>query len=229
MENFTRYLFFFILIIFFQSVDIYAEVKQWKMIKEKDNIKTYIRPSNGKIKEFKGEGIDNVRFEVISEVLLDIPGYINWIDYIKESRIIKRINDDYLIVYQCFDIPWPFNDRDCIVEVKIERDYKKGIFKARFHSLKENMIPMKKSVVRINNLTGDVELVYIDKVQTKGYFSEWIDFGGNIPAWLTNLLSKNIPFHVLTRLRKECKESKRKEEADKSPIKKKIEELINKK
>jgi hypothetical protein len=218
-----RYILLCVLMVFCYIPSAQGEDQEWKLVTENNNIRIFVRSEKDDIKEFKGEGQDSIPFEVVSLVLLDITRYSEWINYIKESRIIRQTHDDHMIVYQLFDFPWPFNDRDIVVDVDITRDYRAGKFTAKMQALVDTDVPVKKEAVRIINMSGEVSVLYIDGNHTQGSFSEKIDYGGSIPRWLSNMLNKKIPYHVLKALKDESLKRISDSTAERMLIKEKLE------
>lgn len=208
---------------------LFALEDGWEIVKDKKNIKTYKRTvEDSGFKEFKGIAFCNDRIEVIAEVLLGISGYTNWLEYITESTIIKKVDENNMVIYQRFRIKWPFRDRDCVFSVNIDRNYDTGTFYVKLHTVTEPDVPLKKGVVRVTDVTGAVIIRYIDREHTEVYFSEKINFGGNMPDWLINLINKYVPYKVLTGLTEECKKKKYAEAVASSVIKENIEKSIEK-
>lgn len=206
----------------------FAREDGWEIVKDKKNIKTYKRVvEDSDFKEFKGIALCDSRIEVIAEVLLDISGYTNWLEYITESRIVEKLDEDNMVIYQRFRIKWPFRDRDCVFRVNIDRNYDTGTFYVKLHTVAEPDVPLKKGIVRIADITGVVIIQYIDREHTEAYFSEKINFGGNMPGWLINLINKYVPYKVLTGMTEESKKKKHEDAAESSVIKENIEKSIS--
>ncbi|MDP9041572.1 MAG: START domain-containing protein, partial [Bacteroidota bacterium] len=95
----------------------------WVLKKEKDNIKVYSR-GNGKskINELKVEMVLNANLSEIAAFILDIENYPKWSRNLKTSYVLKQISDGELYFYTEVKSPWPANNRDLVVHLKILQD-----------------------------------------------------------------------------------------------------------
>ena len=201
----------------------------WRLAKETQKIKVFRRPVAGyAIDEFKGVCQDRVRLEQVGTVLENIPGYVNWVNYLVESRVIRRFDEDNMIVYHRYNVIWPFDDRDCVARVHVKRDFKTGRFVIRITSISDPLVPVRKGTVRIPDYRGRFVIDYIDRAHTRATYIARMDFGGSIPAWFGNLLSREIPFQMLDGLISAAKKKENIDAAEKSSLKQKIEDAIRK-
>jgi hypothetical protein len=193
-----------------------ADELPWKLIRESDGIQVYSRMEEGsQIVSFKGVSREKVGIDAIASILLDIAAYPSWIEYIKESKIIKRIDDDNFYVYQRFDFFRPFHDRDIVVKVSIKRFYKEGYLHATMEAVKEDLYPLQNKCVRMKDMTGEITVRYVSPEITEGHFQEQFSPGGHVPDWITKKINEYIPLVVLKELKKEAA---KRDTVDKSDI-----------
>ena len=217
---------FKILFVYLSAV-LFAQNAGWILVDEDEGIEIYTRESGqSELDEFKGVYSDSVRIEVVGVVLLDIAGYVNWLDYLNESEVVKKISDDHFFVYQHYQILWPYHNRDCLIEVKIDRDYRQGIFHVTMEAAEDTLIPEREGIHRITDMKSEIYLQYISREITRGSYSASINFGGNMPDWLINMINKRVPYEVLINLRKECLKEENIEKSKNSPIRTHIENAI---
>lgn len=183
-----------------------ADERPWELVRESDGIKVYSRMIEGSQKaDFKGESEENVDIDTVASILLDIPSYPAWIKYIKESRIIKKIDDDNFYVYQRFMFFWPYKDRDIIVKIHIERPYEKGYLFATMDAVNDTkMYPPRKDCVRMSEMTGEITVRYVSSGVTEGNFQEQFTPGGHVPDWIAKKINEFLPLVVLQKLREEA-------------------------
>ena len=200
---------------------------EWEFVKRIDHIDIYRRSLTGyDIDEFKGVREDRVRLEILGAVLENIPNYVNWIDHLEESRIVAKDDEDHMIIYHRYKAIWPFYDRDCIAEVNIRRDYENGKFIIEINSIDRPLVPPKKRTVRIPLYEGLFVFEYVDREHTQETYMAKLDFGGVIPEWFCNLLSREIPYKTLKGLAEESLRKEYVKSAESSELKRKIEESI---
>jgi hypothetical protein len=199
----------------------------WVYTREVDQIRVYTRQNpSSQIVEFKGVSRDKAKIEDVASILLDLPSYTKWIKYISKSYIVRKVDDNNLIVYQRFLFFFPYQDRDIVVAVKISRDYKSGILRADFNATNDSSVPPTNDCVRIKKLHGEAEIRYQNRELTEGSFTERFDPGGNVPDWLTDALCKQMPIVVLTKLKEELNRGHAAGSTEKDLIKKEIEKSI---
>jgi START domain len=183
-----------------------SEESKWELLRESDGIQVFSRMKEGsQIIEFKGVSRENADIDTIAAILLDIASYPSWIEYIKESKIIKRTDVDNFYVYQRFKFFWPYNDRDIVVKVTIDRRYGEGILHADMRAVQENMYPVQKDCIRMKEMSGEITVKYVSAGVTEGNFSERFSPGGRVPDWLAKKINEYIPLVVLTKLKEEAK------------------------
>jgi len=211
MKKYAYYKLFFILIsaglIILSGVCfLRSEERPWSLLRESDGIQVYSRMIEGsQIVVFKGVSRENADIDTIASILLDIPAYPSWIEYIKESKVIKRIDKDNFYVYQRFKFFWPYNDRDIVVKVSIDRRYGEGILHADMKAVQESMYPVQKDCIRMKEMSGEITVKYVSAGVTEGNFSERFSPGGRVPDWMAKKINEYIPLVVLTKLKEETK------------------------
>jgi hypothetical protein len=228
MNTRVRCISLIILVLLSGGAILSAEQKSdWVYTRAVDQIRVYTRKNpSSQIVEFKGVSRDKAKIEDVAGVLLDLSSYNKWIKYISESRIIRKIDDNNLIVYQRFLFFFPYQDRDIVVAVKINRDYQRGVLRAEFDAVNDNTAPPTNDCVRIRKLHGEAEIRYQNRGITEGSFTERFDPGGYVPDWLTDTLCKQMPIVVLTKLREELNRGSVTGSTERDMIKKEIEKSI---
>jgi hypothetical protein len=185
---------------------LHSEQRPWELLRESDGIQVFSRMQEGsQIIEFKGVSRENTDIDTIASILLDVPSYTTWIEYIKVSKIIQRIDADNFYVYQRFKFFWPYNDRDIVVKITIDRKYSEGILHADMKAVKESMYPVQKDCVRMKDMSGEIIVKYVSPGITEGNFSERFSPGGRVPDWMAKKINEYIPLVVLTKLKEEAK------------------------
>jgi START domain-containing protein len=188
------------LILFLFSVSLFGQNK-WSLKKEKDGIKIYTRHSEtSAFNDIQVEVDLPGTIEQLYSILWNVAKYTDWAYSTKSCMLIKQINDNELIYYAEFDVPWPLSNRDLCADVKMVKD-------TLSHSLKvvsvgvNNFVPEKKGIVRvkskgnwiITSLPGKrmMHLNYILELQP----------GGSAPAWIINLFSTKGPMESFQNLK----------------------------
>ena len=199
----------------------------WLLDDDSDGIKIYTKDLKGnELRGFKGIGSVDSRLEVIAEVLLDIPGYTEWMAFSKVSKIVKYISETSFIVYSLYDLPWPVSDRDSVTKVSLNIDNKTGKCIVTLKPAGDKYVPKKEGKIRLETFRGKIWLEYVNRETTRGGVEIVMDPGGYIPISITNFINSQIPKRALTGLKEKSKEKKYIELGKKSKYKKMIENSI---
>ena len=177
----------------------------WRLVNQKGSISVYNKSVPGQTMDaFKGVGSDNVPMAILESTLLDLPGYLTWVPNLTQSRIVKQLSPDSFLAYLRFTIPMPFEDRDILVQVDIDRNGGGGKMTAAMKAASSPICPPIKGVVRITKMTGEIMARPVSPTVTEGSYSERLDLDGNVPGWVNGIIAKEIPPKILANLLKEC-------------------------
>jgi hypothetical protein len=199
----------------------------WTLIKKDGDIQVFTQNETaGQTLGVKGVCRTTVRFEVLAEVLLNVEAYPQWLNELKESRIIEQNSAEDFLLYNYYDLPWPFADRDIYLRVQIQYDIKNGIALAYIEREDNPAFPPVTGAVRIPAMLGILEIRYIDRETTEGSFTEWFDMGGRVPDWLKVYFARHIPSSILKSVSEACKSTENRLRGANSFLSKKIEAAI---
>ena len=181
--------------------------QDWELKDEEDGIKVYTRQvNNSDIRAVKVESTVEATLSELAAVILDIPASSEWIYATKVCRVEKTLSPTEFIYYSEIDVPWPVNNRDFIVRVKVDYDPVTN----RMTVSGENLpayLPEKPDVVRIMH-TVSTWTVVPDGKNLNIEFVLHVNPGGSIPAWLVNLFATQGPKETFLNLRTQVKKPK---------------------
>lgn len=182
----------------------------WTEVKRTGRVVVEIHPVAGSpVDAFRASGVDSVSFAAVAATLLDLPGMVGWCPYLAVSRQVSSPGPDHWVVYQRYDLPWPFADRDIVVDVRLRRDPARGRLRAGLSASSDPSCPPVEGVVRIPAMEGEVTLEDLPDGRAAGTYAERIDLGGSVPSSIARLFSREMPATVLTRLLDECRKPSR--------------------
>lgn len=200
----------FISIFFHSSLSFASQLKEieWKQVSDKDGIIIY-RPLNYK----HSSGIVPIRFkaklsENISKVLTvlsDNSRKVEWLPNAKEVKVLEQSSVESAIVYYRYEAPWPFHDRDFIVQNKGVLDKKNFRVYVELKSIEHVKDPKNNSHVRGIAYDGYSIIELDGKGSTMVEIAFLNDFGGMIPKWIINLVQKKWPYKFMKQLRSQLK------------------------
>ncbi|HXB44704.1 MAG TPA: START domain-containing protein [Puia sp.] len=181
-----------LLLILVASLSVSAQ-DGWTLKKEKDGIKVYSREDNkSKFNELKVEMTLRARLSEIASLILDIENYSKWSRNLKISYVLKQVSDKELYFYSEVNSPWPANNRDLVVHLKISQDTVTKVMTIKAIGVPD-FIPPKNGIVRVPFSNETWTVVPIDKSNIRITYHMEIDPGGGAPGWLVNLFAAKAP------------------------------------
>jgi hypothetical protein len=195
------------LIVFFCNSIIYLLAanslfaQSWDLVKDKEGIKVYIRSEpNSTLKSFRGEVTLNVPADKISKLIIDPDCSDWWEKNFIQSKLLDYKEGKSVLYYLVYGLPWPLNDRDFVSETSIIKDSVTGKQTLISRPLL-NIVPVKPDLIRINEFSQKWILQPLDEQNVHVIFEGFIDPGGNLPAWLNNIVLPETPFKTLHSLK----------------------------
>ena len=71
---------------------------------------------------FRGEGDVDAPLLAVADVLVDVPHENQWLDSVKEARILRKVSDTEYIMYSHLGTPPTMTDRDFVTDVTVAID-----------------------------------------------------------------------------------------------------------
>jgi len=174
--------------------------QNWKLDKNKGGIKVYLAENpKSKFKSIKVECTLVGTYDKLIAILTDIDHLKDWVYNTKTSYLIKKLSPYDLYYYTETSIPWPMENRDAVVHLKIVRDSLQRFVKVT--SVNENrLVPEKEGKVRVvHSLINWYVTMPTSKSISIVYTFE-ADPGGNLPAWLVNSFADKGPYESFKKL-----------------------------
>jgi len=182
----------------------------WTLVKTGNGVAVWNRPAPGSsLDAFRGVGRDTVDIDFVETILRDLPGFTRWVPYLAESRVVRHIDADHFLVYQLYALPWPFSDRDIVVEIHVHRDDSLGMVRASMKAAADPAMPPIDGRVRLTDMDGEIQLRRLGPRLTEGQYTERLNLGGSVPSSINHLIAQEIPARILVNLRAECERRKR--------------------
>jgi len=192
-------------IIFFVSISsLLSQTPQpiaWKLKKFQNGISIYTQDAeNSKFKELKSVTTIKTSLSSIVAVLNDWAAYPEWVYKCEKSSTLKKISDREVIHYQNIVAPWPVDNRDFVVNVKLEQNAKTKVITIHSASIPD-YIPKILNHVRIKEFKASWTLVPLQNGSVEVTYQLLVNPGGDIPAWLVNMAVIDGPFETCSNLK----------------------------
>ncbi len=202
MQNILKYTIISLFVLFASFIPLEKEQNsEWGLKKNSDGISVFTRYSEGSnFKELKSVVQVKTSLSSVVALLSDWENYPNWVYKCGKSLTLKKINDQELIHYQTVIAPWPADDRDFVVNVKLTQDPSTKVVIQRATCLPD-FIPRFPDMVRITEFKATWTLTPLKKGIVNVEYQLLVNPGGNIPAWIVNLAVVDGPFETTYNLK----------------------------
>lgn len=183
----------------------WAQNNPWTLKKDKDGIKVYTRDNtHSKFNELRVETDLSCRLSDLAAVILDIPEGPQWSFNVKSCKVLKQVSPLELYIYTVINSPWPADDRDLPIHLKITQNPSNKVMTITADCIPD-LVPRQKDIVRVP-LSKEVWVVTpVDASTIHIDYQLEIDPGANPPAWLINLFSVKGPFESFSKLKERIK------------------------
>ena len=187
-------------LMFLTSMDTLSSERQdWSMRIQENNITVYTRKiDDSNIYAFKATTVIEAHYKKVQEVILDYPNYPFWYEDYNSGEILKKANEEEIIVRFVIDAPFPIKDRDSVNRVLIQET--DDFVKIALESL-SNFIPPNRKQVRMTVSSGHWKLEKKGN-QTPLTLEYHADPQIPIPSWVSNRYVVQGPVKSLTNLKK---------------------------
>jgi len=195
--------------VFFRSVCLFIilsstanATNHWQLNKQENGIQIYVRDSStSAVDSFKGVVTLPASLSALVALLDDTKIYTQLLHDCKSAQVVKVLGENQSYKYIVTNMPWPVKDRDMIVHSVLTQNLKTKQVIINMKSAPK-FVALKANRVRIKNMTGRWILTPAGKGMTKVVYEMNVDPAGDLPKWLVNTLSVDIPYFTLNNLRK---------------------------
>jgi|SRR6185312_2360112 len=177
----------------------------WTLKSEKEGIRVYTRTfPDSKFKAIRVELELKAGLSQMVAVLLDVNAAVDWVYATKSSVLLKRVSPTELYYYSEVSIPWPFNNRDFIAQLKVSQDSATHVVTVDGPTMAD-YLPVKKDIVRVTRSEGKWVLTPVGRGRIRVEYELRTDPGGDLPAWLFNLFVTKGPMESIENLKQQLK------------------------
>lgn len=181
---------------FFYSLFTFSQNKSetvWQLKKVENGVTVYTKDlENTNIKELKSVFQVKSSLSALVALLNDSQSFPQWAYRCGACSTLKKISDTEFIRYQTVVAPWPVDDRDFVVNVKVNQEPLSKIV-TQTVSIFSGFIPEKEGFERIKIFKGLWTLSPLKNGFINVEYQLLVDPGGSIPAWLVNMSAVEGP------------------------------------
>lgn len=174
----------------------------WELEKDEDGIRVHTREVSGSdFREFKAVTRVKASLRAIVALALDAGACPSYINTCTEGKLVEKVSDTDIYVYSYNDAPWPVADRDAVVHSVLKQDPYRKVVTVRMKAVPDR-IKEKKGVVRVRMIEAEWRFTPIDKETTEVFYRVRSEPGGDLPAWLVNMVVVDQPFNTLSAMKR---------------------------
>ena len=178
-----------------------AQASTWIKEFEKDNIKVFSKASDQRIIPFKAIAVFDLSESRLLEVLRDYQSKNLWAPKLKSVEMHKELGKEKYIFSEYYKVPWPFYDRQFLLEGEIVEI--KGGHRMSAKSInRPQLIDPSHVVASVQKI--DVQLKALSAERTEVSFQFEGDMGGWIPGWVSQIIQKRWPYKFLLKLKEQA-------------------------
>ena len=189
--------FFLILNLVFCSVFSDSLETNWKLKKEENNIKVFLRKTLDDRQEYLAETIIHKDMNSIYEEIIDYNSSYKWMYKLESSKILDKKNDSLFYVQFTIEMSWPLKKRDLVSDVKIKKN--KDFISISLVS-SPDYIKSSDDFIRIKDSKSKWVLSKIDNETTKVSLQSYAVIDG-IPSFIVDMFIVEGPLFSLSNLK----------------------------
>ncbi|GGG58135.1 cyclase [Bizionia arctica] len=172
----------------------------WSLQKDASGIKVYTKEAGDSgYKPFKATVLLDNTVEEFASVMYDVDGLLDWGYKIKTAWLFERSGDSLQIYYAEAKAPFPYKNRDGIYKNVFQWNSKTKTLLVKINLL-ENYKVVDPDLVAIKG-HGYWSATQLNSGKLEVTFMMEVNPGGEIPAWMANMVVDDSPYYTLLNLR----------------------------
>jgi hypothetical protein len=179
--------------------------QDWTRVDVADGIEISRRtvPGSGLV-AMRGVGTIDAPVWKVAAILLDPARAPEWVDSLRESRVVQRLGPAAYVEYNHFAMPFLVKDREFVSEVQIDVDPATRRVALVYHPTTEATVP-RTHAVRGEIVAGRFDARSVEPgLRTELIAEVQVDPKGLLPTWLVNLFQRHWPATTFEGMRKQA-------------------------
>jgi hypothetical protein len=175
----------------------------WSLISNEDGISSFRGHAEDGLVVFRGDVDIDAGISTVASLLYQVSLREEWVSGLKENRMIEERSLTDRIEYNRIAVPWPFQDRDFVYQVKVRVSKNPSCIVIEMKSIDDPREPKHSGVVRGNMIHSRYELIETgnEAKRTHVRAEVAVDPQGVIPTWIVNLTQREWPRKTLGKMR----------------------------
>jgi hypothetical protein len=203
MKKYDWVLFLLLVVI---PLNNFAVESEWELRKNKNGIKIYTKErEDTHIYMYKVVTSFAASPEKIYRQVVDFRENLKYMELVDSLKSLDHRKDKRYRNYMHFDMPWPVNNREMIMEMKVQFS-QNGIYLESNNV--EGVLQNNEGTIPIKDFREKWKIEEdMNGNKSKITVTGWVNPGGAIPVWVVNLFSARTPYRfisgIIQELRKE--------------------------
>jgi hypothetical protein len=180
-----------------------ADDGAWEVLRSEAGIQVARREVQGSpFVAFRGEGDVRAPLLAVADVLVDIPHENQWMDSVRDARILRKVSDSEYVMYSHIGTPSPLTDRDFVADVRVAIEPSGRALTVDMRSVDDDAAPRTDYVRGL--LTGSTFTLRANADGSTHVVAEiHCDPKGNVPAWAMNFFQRSWGYNTIQSLRRQ--------------------------
>jgi hypothetical protein len=179
----------------------------WEQISQtKDGITVFRKEIPGSdVLAFKGTGTVDAPLALIATVVFDCTRGTEWVEALKESRVLRWESKSQFIEYDHVGTPFVMKDRDFVTRVTTNYEAAKHTMTIEYKSIDDPSAPKTSYILgEMIHATFVLTTTGVGKDQKTAISADiHCDPKGSVPKWIVNMFQKDWPVDTFRNLRKQ--------------------------
>lgn len=173
----------------------------WIPLETADGVRVWHKAVPGsEVLAFRGAATVDVPLARLVGVLARAGGGEDWVDRLAESRVLREIGEGRVLLYHRYDLTWPVQDRDYVLERALELDPTRKVVTATARSVEDPAVPPLECCVRALTDPTVWRFTQLAPGRTAVEVEVFTDPRGSLPPWLVNAFQRQWPKNSILNL-----------------------------
>ncbi|MCC2547267.1 hypothetical protein LJY25_12495 [Hymenobacter sp. BT175] len=173
----------------------------WHLETDKDGIRVYSRfLPNSRLKEIRVHCEMPGTLSQLVALYSDVDNYPQVISRTRTARLLRRPSETELYYYLETDMPPPVADRDLVMHLQFAYDAGQQVLVMNTTAA-NGLVAPQAGLVRIPYWSGKWQVRPVGSNRLQIDYTFLVDPGGELPAWLVNMVAPVAPYQSFVQLR----------------------------